>query len=264
MSNTKSMFEKLIPGSSKPEEKPSIMSQLLPSNMSNMQKPTMTMPKPPNLKIPETVGVGNMSCQVPQLDPEAFQKYAEQGQEKAKELAGQGMEQVRSSIEQGPEGLRLVCFVGGAALFIYGLADVIQIFRGFGNLLHYIVTAYMTLCALLTCVMEADPKWVNSYPQLGTAQARLYEYAKVVTTLWGRGIFYLFLGSLALLLHDPIISPSVLFGVYFMGMGVLLIAWHFGVGPKTVATPRLSVTAAQESFIRTTPAPMSSGSGRPA
>ncbi|KAF4758490.1 hypothetical protein FOZ63_023997, partial [Perkinsus olseni] len=52
-----------------------------------------------------------------------------------------------------------------------------------------------------------------------------YEHAKFLTLLWGRGLFYLFQGSLALVQFTLLYA---IVGVYMVVMGVLCIAMWKG------------------------------------
>lgn len=52
-----------------------------------------------------------------------------------------------------------------------------------------------------------------------------YEYAKFLTLLWGRGLFYLFQGSLALVQFSLLYAVV---GVYMFVMGILCIAMWKG------------------------------------
>ncbi|KAF4728655.1 hypothetical protein FOZ62_016965, partial [Perkinsus olseni] len=55
-----------------------------------------------------------------------------------------------------------------------------------------------------------------------------YEHAKFLTLLWGRGLFYLFQGSLALVQFTLLYA---IVGVYMVVMGVLCIAMWKGYQP---------------------------------
>lgn len=168
---------------------------------------------------------------------EKGQQLAEQARVSGMRVAAKGLNDLQSYIQRGPEGVRLFCFVGGLGLFLCALLGVLHVFGVISQPLTYLVNAYIALFALVTCVLEADPKWVEQNPAIDNAQRVLHDYMKVLTTLWGRGLFYLILGSLATQLYGGF---GLFMGMYMILMGVTCIGMHLGYNPDQFCGPVLS------------------------
>jgi len=152
----------------------------------------------------------------------------------ANEVGGQALGALRNSlsmvtdyIQRGPEGMSWLCFMGGLVTFAFGVLGFIDIFDAVLDPLYYLVNAYQMIFGLATCIIEAPLEWVNQSNQLKKAQAFIYEFSKFLTTFGGRGLFYLFQGSLALSLTG--ISLQFVLGCYMFFLGVLCIGAQYGL-----------------------------------
>lgn len=126
-----------------------------------------------------------------------------------------------------------LCFVGGFMTFVFGAIGMVNIFGALFAPLYYLVNAFQMLFGLATCIIEAPGEWVHKSPQLKKAQGFIYEFSKFLTTFGGRGLFYLFQGSLAISLTG--MSLQFLLGCYMFFVGALCIATQFGVGPEPMS-----------------------------
>jgi hypothetical protein len=144
---------------------------------------------------------------------------------------------MQNYIQQGSEGVRVFSFLGGIMLCIFGLHFVVtNIFGLVTNTLYWIVNGYITAFSILVMVLEADPKWVEQNDKLESTQKQINEYMMVLTTLWGRGAFYLFLGVSALNVSDSFTIGSFV-ALYMCLMGILHIIMHFGYKPLECLDP---------------------------
>jgi hypothetical protein len=66
---------------------------------------------------------------------------------------------------------------------------------------------------------------------LVTAQTFIKTHAKFLTTEGGRGIFYLFQGSIMMVLEKFSIELSLFLAIYMFFLGTLLIAMQYGFDP---------------------------------
>jgi len=180
------------------------------------------------------------SPQKPQPTNEAAERLREQamviGQQglQAAQVYGKTFaDQMKNYIEQGREGIRVFCFVGGVAISLYSFMAVLNVFGILGSTLHYLVQVYQLLFGLMTCVLEADPAWLDKFDKLANAQAWVQEHMKVLTYLWGRGVFYLFQGSLAYLASSTF-TLGFFAGAWMVLCGILCIAQHRGTSPKEI------------------------------
>eukprot|EP00435_Cladocopium_sp_Y103_P064151 s469_g25.t2 len=137
---------------------------------------------------------------------------------------------VKEYIQRGPEGVGWLCFVGGAASVFLGLLGFLDIAGILMSPLQYLVNAYQTGFGLVVCVLEAPPEWLGSNARLEKAQRFIHEFAKFLTTFGGRGLFYLFQGSIDLSLDTY--SLTFLVGCYMCCMGGVCIGMQYGLLPE--------------------------------
>lgn len=136
---------------------------------------------------------------------------------------------VREYIQRGPEGVGWLCFLGGLVTVVFGVAGLIDIFSLLFGPIVYLVNLYQMVFGLMTCIIEAPIQWVEKNARLTQAQAFVHKHAKFLTTFGGRGLFYLFQGSLAMSLTG--VSLSWLLALYMFCLGWLCIAMQYGFNP---------------------------------
>lgn len=132
---------------------------------------------------------------------------------------------VKDYVQRGPAGIGWLCFLGGSLTFVFGCLGLLDVFDVLLSPLGYLVNCYQMFFGLATCVIEAPLDWVNASPTLEKAQRFIHEYAKFLTTFGGRGLFYLFQGSLSL---SQSLSLSSLLALYMFGLGIICIAMQYG------------------------------------
>merc|ERR1711972_181963 len=134
-------------------------------------------------------------------------------QAKAKRYAGAVLDyaakagdKLLNQIEQGPAGVRVLAFLGSLASAINAVMSLINVFSVFGHLILYMVSLYQFIFSLTTIIFEAPPETVQKIQQtcpflkVDTYQAMLLENAKFMSLVGGRGMFYIFQGTLWLAL----------------------------------------------------------------
>merc|ERR1719277_1154932 len=115
--------------------------------------------------------------------------------------------------------------------------SVMNFFDSVTEPFHYLLSTYMFAFGLATAIIEADTDRIgmlitpfdNLAEPLTRAQAWLHDECKLLTTLRGRGLFYLYQGTL--MVTQCILCPLFLAGLYNAFMGVLCIMMSFGVKP---------------------------------
>ena len=66
----------------------------------------------------------------------------------------------------------------------------------FDEPIYYVVNAYMVFFGAVTMITESDPSFITQlHDTLFPVQKWMYEWAKGLTMLWGRGLFYVFQGK---------------------------------------------------------------------
>jgi len=149
----------------------------------------------------------------------------------AKVVAGKALSELSRYVEQGPDGVRVLAFMGGAACSIIAGLNLMNPFGILTAPLHYLICAYQMLFALTTMLMEMHPEWVEKVPYVSNYQEMLEDHAKFLLRVLGRGFFYFFTGSLWLSMG---LFPYGVLGLYMMSMGGFYTAMHFGILPQNL------------------------------
>lgn len=170
--------------------------------------------------------------------------------------AEDGAELVAKYVEQGPDGIRVLAFLGGLFSFLLSALTLVNPLELLTNPIEYVVCLYQAAFACTTMLMECDPDWTKKIQALQDYQHWLDDQAKFLLRVYGRGLFYLFQGSLWLL-NAGLFSPiCILCGLWMVGVGVIFLCMHYGVLPdECIGIVRRKLTdglnAAQHAIERT-------------
>lgn len=218
--------------------------------------PVSAGPAPNNFyNVPETGGQTTPPTVLPdglqrQVNDPVFQQQvienvkvvAQHGLVHAQKAAGQGAVELNKYIQEGPRGVSVLCFCGGLATFAVGLLGMLNVFSTLLDPLHYLLNGYLTLFGITAAVLEFDLEQLRTLPMLGRLwpyvaayQRWVFEEARFLTELKGRGFFYLFVGTLAL--TQCLFCLLFLCGLWNMLMGVLCIMMGFGHKPPELSVP---------------------------
>jgi len=178
---------------------------------------------------------------------EKFPEYASQAQAKAtewakdpavqakaKEYAGQAAQYLGQAgeatiglVEQGPTGVRLLAFGAGVLSCVNAVLYCLDI----GHLLNVVVmvvSGYQIVFSVTTMIFEAPPNIIEKIPGITSYQDLLMEKAKFISEVLGRGLFYIFQGSLWLAFANLTKVLDLVTGSVMVFVGVLHIFMHFG------------------------------------
>ena len=135
---------------------------------------------------------------------------------------------VVSSVCQGEEaGVKLACLNGGLAGLAIGLLGVLNPFAVLTPL-HLLTCLYLLSMSLVVLALEVEvPLLEPFYEWVGV-------WMRALTTMTGRGVMYLVLGSLAAGLGDWL---AILAGLALMGAGAACL-WFVSRFPSTRRRPR--------------------------
>lgn len=155
----------------------------------------------------------------------------------AKYCGQKGLMAFQEYIQQGPQGVSVLCFVGGLASTTLGAMNICNVFGTVMDPFHYILNVYVFVFGLATAVIEADTDRIGMLmapfdrlaEPLTRAQAWLHEECRLLTRLRGRGFFYLYQGTL--LVTQCVFCLLFLCGLYNVVMGVVCILMSFGITP---------------------------------
>lgn len=155
--------------------------------------------------------------------------------------AGHAGEHIMKRIEQGPAGVRALAFIGGVASCVNALMALLNIFGILSHIILYTVSVYQLAFSLTTMLFEAKPEWIQSTQekcpalQVDTYQDMLLENAKFLSLTGGRGLFYMFQGTMWLAFASFSEIVHLLLGLYLVFIGILHVLMHYGVMPQEVA-----------------------------
>lgn len=136
-----------------------------------------------------------------------------------------------SCIEQGPAGVRLLACLGGAgSLALSGLSLLNPLTLVFGPA-RYVIGAYQALFSLTTVLYELPQEQVEQLPGITRYQSFLRKWCPFLSVVGGRGLFYIFQGSLWLSMAGITNLVTLGLGFYLSCIGALHLAMHFGVTP---------------------------------
>eukprot|EP00746_Dinoflagellata_sp_MGD_P010571 gnl/MRDRNA2_/MRDRNA2_121863_c0_seq1.p1 gnl/MRDRNA2_/MRDRNA2_121863_c0~~gnl/MRDRNA2_/MRDRNA2_121863_c0_seq1.p1 ORF type:complete len:267 (+),score=32.71 gnl/MRDRNA2_/MRDRNA2_121863_c0_seq1:106-906(+) len=178
----------------------------------------------------------------------------------AKEGAAQAYTELHKYIQEGPAGVSILCFLGGLATTIVGILGLLSIFSIILSPFHYILNAYLTLFGVVAVLLEADVDRLHKMtvanklaPIVQEYQFKVFEHAKFLTELRGRGFFYLFVGTLAI--SQCFFCLLFLCGAWNVLMGVLCLLMSYGVNPSHLAGDAADVHHHEQGYEPELPPP---------
>jgi len=161
---------------------------------------------------------------------------ASQGWEAAKVGGVQAASELHKYVQEGPAGISILCFLGGCATSLIGLIGMLNIGQIFAAPFSYVLSIYLTAFGFVAMLLEADVQCLEKRSVIGKLaplcehyQMEIFERAKFLTELRGRGLFYVFVGTLAI--TQCVFCLYFLCGVWNLLMGVLCLMMNFGHNP---------------------------------
>lgn len=180
----------------------------------------------------------------------------------AADYAWQSVSQVGDLIEQGPSGVRILAFIGGAAALVQCIWVLTGLFHPVSASMQipkYVIHLYQAAFAITTVLFEAKPEWIQKVPGLNGYQDMLLEKAKFLAESTGRGLFYGFQGTLWLCFSSLTAPAELLIGLWFMFLAVLYILMGFDIMPQEVAKKMKDVRALVKSPLYDEESPKAAG-----
>jgi len=170
-------------------------------------------------------------------------------QARAKKYAGVALhyvgnagEHIMKRIEQGPTGVRVLAFVGGVASCVNALLSLLNILGIITHPVLYTVSAYQLFFSLTTMLFEAKPEWIVSIQEkcpilmVDSYQDLLLENAKFLSLTGGRGLFYIFQGTMWLAFASLTNWINLALGLYLAFIGTIHVLMWYEIMPQEVAS----------------------------
>lgn len=201
-----------------------------------------------------------VQAQIMKTCQEKFPQYAAQAsgavsqwandpatQAKAKEYAGVALGALAGAggsavalIEQGPDGVRVLAFFASMGSFVLALMQLINVLAIFGHPILYVVAVYQIVFAFSTVLFELKPEWIETIQSktglpVQKYQELLIENAKFLSLNGGRGLFYVFQGSLWLAFAALSEILKLCVGLFLVVIGILHGLMARGIMPQQIA-----------------------------
>jgi len=168
--------------------------------------------------------------------------HASQGFAVAKEGAATAYSELHSYIQEGPAGVSVLCFLGGLATTIVGFLGLLSVFSVVLSPFQYVLNVYLTGFGVISVLLEADVERIKDRRIIGRLapwcqyyQQQVFEKAKFLTELRGRGLFYVFVGTLAV--TQCFLCLLFVVGMWNLTMGVFCLAMSLGINPTEHLLP---------------------------
>jgi hypothetical protein len=154
-----------------------------------------------------------------------------------------GAAELHDYVQKGADALAILSFIANLLVVVCALIGMLSIGGIIFGPIHYIVNIYQVFFALVGCALESQDSWVEKVEQLALFQKYIFQYAKFLTKLWGRGILYIFEASLAMT-HANLVYEVV--GAVMLVVGVVNVVSEFypEAGKKAVNTGLSGVQSA--------------------
>ncbi|CAK0894671.1 unnamed protein product [Prorocentrum cordatum] len=136
-------------------------------------------------------------------------------------------------IEQAPGMVRFVAFVAGCACIFFALLRLVSFFSMLDPV-TYILQVYILIFASVTMLFEASPDVIEMLGPFSKFQDLLIQNCPFLTTAFGRGLFYIFQGTLWFSLGNVNLLECVA-ALSLSAVGAIHIMVHYGCIPETTA-----------------------------
>jgi len=158
------------------------------------------------------------------------------GWEAAKVGGVQAASELHKYVQEGPAGISILCFLGGCATVVIGFIGMLNLGNIFAAPLNWVLSCYLCAFGGITALLEADVEQLAGRAVIGKLaplcehyQMEIFERAKFLTELRGRGFFYVFVGTLSI--TQCLVCLYFVCGLWNLLMGVLCLMMSFGINP---------------------------------
>jgi hypothetical protein len=181
-------------------------------------------------------------------DPEVQAKakeYAGKAGEMAKQYGAMGANMFMNQVEQGPTGVRfLACMIS-----MLSMANSVMTVINPLSLtapITYVISMYQLMFAASTALFELPPEHMEKVSFLKEYQDLLAKKCNFLTDVLGRGLFYIFQGSLWAGFASLADLLDLAVTVLMIFIGALHVGMHYGVGPSAVAAQMRGYTGLEQ------------------
>jgi hypothetical protein len=134
---------------------------------------------------------------------------------------------VSSHVQQGPLGVRILCFIAGVLSLVNATLEVLSPMRLVFRPFVFMISAYQAIFSVMTMLFEAPPEWLHKVPFIDMLHDQLMAGVPLLATTRGRGLFYIFQSSLWLGMAEFSAIFDLVTGFSLLFVGIILIGVHF-------------------------------------
>jgi hypothetical protein len=138
-----------------------------------------------------------------------------------------GIREIGAYIQENPTSVKVFCFITGLVLIVFSILGCFNLFGAAFAPREYLSNVYNVMFGILICVCDGKESWMVS---CFNVQAKLFEQAFFLATQTGRAMFYIYIGSMTLL----VLPDSVFWKIVYIAIGgwlclmallMLIIQW---------------------------------------
>merc|ERR550537_609843 len=122
---------------------------------------------------------------------------ARQGARQAAGQAKAGFSEVKAYIFENPVSVKIMCFIMGLVIITFSILGCFSLFGADFKPSEYLTNVYNIFFGIIICICDGKESWMKN---LCDVQAKIFTYCYCLATQTGRAIFYLYVGSMTLLL----------------------------------------------------------------
>jgi len=131
-----------------------------------------------------------------ELQRQMAQAAAEQGAQAASSKAKASFYEIKAYIQENPSSVKVICFFLGLVLCIFSILGLFNLFGAMFSPKEWLANFYNVAFGVIICICDGKESWME---KCGNVQARLFQQCYFLATATGKALFYLYVGTMTLL-----------------------------------------------------------------
>ncbi|CAE8627532.1 unnamed protein product, partial [Polarella glacialis] len=165
---------------------------------------------------PQVIGAqGSGHDPVAELQRQMAMGAAQHGAQTAATKAKAGAFELKAYIQENPSSVKVACFLVGLVLIVFSLLGCFNVFGAAFKPKEYLSNVYNVFFGVIICICDGKESWMVTCFDV---QAKLFKVAYILATQTGRALFYLYVGSMTLL----VLPESMFWSAFYICIGAIL------------------------------------------
>mmetsp|Transcript_3477 Transcript_3477/g.6113 ORF Transcript_3477/g.6113 Transcript_3477/m.6113 type:complete len:197 (-) Transcript_3477:61-651(-) len=165
------------------------------------------------MAAPQVYGASNAPAA--ELQRQMATAAAHTGARAAADQARAGVYEITVYIKENPTSVKIMCFMVGLLLIIFSIIGLVNPFLALMPK-QYLCNVYNVFFGVIICICDGKEAWMQ---KCGDIQAKLFQKAFILASPTGRAIFYIYVGTITMLL-----VPEGLWMIVYIILGSVLCA----------------------------------------